>query len=142
MILGLFLVFAFAVSANTGPAVPAATVESSRHEFVDLGPAPAGTVDLFEVDAHNASCDEPQDFHFVAHDLPWLKFYRGQWLRDVERGRTKTFLAVIDLTGLKPGRYRGSLEIECETCGQFVLSRCSIDKTRVTIQVDVIAQRR
>jgi hypothetical protein len=107
---------------------------------VDLGQAPAGTIDEFEVEARNSSCDEPQNFRFVPRGTPWLKLVNGSTVRGVERGRTKIFSVQIDLTGLKPGRYRGLLDIICETCGDFVMSRCHIDTESVEILVEVVAR--
>lgn len=109
---------------------------------VDLGRAPAGTIDGFEVEVRNASCDEPQSFGFAPRDLPWLKLVYGNRVQNVSRGKSKLFAAEINLTGLKPGQYAGRLDIICDTCGDFVLSRCHIDTESVTIKVEVVARRK
>lgn len=105
---------------------------------IDLGRAPAGTVDAFEVEARNQSCDEPQSFRFAPRGLPWLKLVNGGSVRGVERGKAKWFVAEIDLRGLKPGRYSGRLDVVCETCGDFVLSRCHIDLQTISLSVEVV----
>jgi hypothetical protein len=104
---------------------------------IDLGRAPAGTVDTFEVEARNQSCDEPQNFRFAARDLPWIKLVNGSVVRGVERGKTKLFVAAIDLRGLKPGRHSGRLDVICETCGDFAGSRCHIDLETIALSVEV-----
>lgn len=116
--------------------------QASAPVIVDLGRAPAGTIDGFEVEARNASCDEPQSFRFVARDLPWLRLIYGNSVRSVGRGRAKIFAAEINLSGLTPGRYSGQLDIICETCGDFVMSRCHIDNESVTLKVEVVARRK
>lgn len=122
---------AFVVASAAG------TVGSSVS--VDLGQAPSGTVDTFEVEARNASCDEPQDFRFASRETPWLKLVNGSSVKRVERGKAKTFVAEIDLRGLKPGRYRGQLDVACETCGDFVLYRCHIDTKSIAIAIEIVA---
>lgn len=107
---------------------------------VDLGLAPAGTVDDFEVEARNQSCDEPQSFRFAPRGLAWLKLVNGGTLRNVERGKAKIFTARIDLTGMKPGRYAGTLDVICETCGDFAGSRCHIDRESIEIKVEIVAR--
>lgn len=105
---------------------------------VALGPAPPGTIDTFEVEARNVSCDQPQDFKFVPRDLPWLKLVNGSVVKDVGRGRAKKFVARIDLTGLKPGRHAGRLDVVCETCGSTpVLSQCRLDTHSIALEVEV-----
>ena len=107
---------------------------------IDLGLAPAGTIDDFEVEARNQSCDEPQSFRFAPRGLAWLKLVNGGTLRNVERGKTKIFTARIDLTGMKPGRYAGTLDVICETCGDFVGSRCHIDREGIEIKIEVVTR--
>jgi len=117
----------------------AAVAATAAVEIADLGQAAAGVVDVFRVDVRNPACADPQDFRFVPTNLPWLKFTHGDKLEGVAHGQTRTFAAEIDLSGLKPGRYSGRLDIVCETCGQFVLSLCDIDKRQVIVQVQVVA---
>lgn len=128
-------VVAFAASLGLATVSPAARAEALT---VDLGQAPAGTIDIFEVELRNDSCDEPQNFRFAARDTPWLKLVNGGGVRGVSRGKTKMFTAEIDLTGLKPARYAGRLDVICETCGTFVLSSCYIDPGSIAIQVEVV----
>lgn len=104
---------------------------------VDLGQAPAGTVDDFQVEVRNQSCDEPQNFRFAPRGLPWLKLVNGGSVRNVARGTSRMFVARIDLTGMRAGRYAGQLDVICETCGDFVMSRCHIDRETISIQVEV-----
>jgi hypothetical protein len=117
----------------SGPAALAA-VET----VIDLGQAPAGTIDTFEVEARNQSCDEPQNFRFAPRGLPWLKLVNGSVVRGVERGKTKRFVAEIDLRGLKAGRHSGRLDVICETCGDFAGSRCHIDLKSIALSVVVV----
>jgi hypothetical protein len=105
---------------------------------IDFGQAPAATIDTFEIDARNQSCDEPQNFRFATRGLPWLKLVNGSVVRGVERGKSKRFVAQVDLRGLKPGRYNGRLDVICETCGDFVASRCQIDLQSIALSVEVV----
>ncbi len=123
-------------------AVLSTSSQAGAPVIVDLGRAPAGTIDGFEVEARNASCEEPQSFRFVPRDFPWLRLVHGNSVRNVNRGRTKLFAAEINLSGLTPGRYAGQLDIICETCGDFVMSRCHIDNEVVTIKVEIVARRK
>ena len=108
---------------------------------VSFGQAPAGTVDIFEVEARNASCDQPQDFRFFARNLSWLKPVHGGVVKGIARGRSKTFVARIDLTGLATGRHAGWLDVVCETCGVAPnMSSCRIDTQTITLEVDVVAR--
>ena len=107
---------------------------------VDLGRATAGTIDDFEVEARNQSCDEPQTFRFAPRGLAWLKLVNGAAVRNVARGTAKIFTARIDLTGLKPGPYAGTLDVICETCGDFAGSRCHIDRESIAIKVEIVAR--
>ncbi len=121
------------VSASAAVPNPSAPIE-----IADLGQATADTVDVFRVDVRNPACADPQSFRFVPNNLPWLKLTNGNRLASVAHGATKTFVAQIDLSGLKPGRYSGNLDIVCETCGKFTLILCDIDKRRVIVQVEVV----
>jgi len=126
---------AFGLSLSLTSSVEAETLS------VSLGRAPPGTVDTFEVEARNASCDQPQDFRFSPRNLPWLKLVNGAAVKDIARGRTKKFVARIDLTGLKPGRHAGRLEVICETCGGSpVLSQCRIDTHMIALEVEVVTR--
>ena len=107
---------------------------------VNLGQAPAGTVDKFEVEARNASCDQPQDFKFVPNNLAWLKLIHGGYVKNIAQGQSKKFVAQIDLTGLAPGHYAGRLDVICETCGAPALRHCRIDTHMITLEVDVTAR--
>ena len=126
---------ALAASLALAALSPAARAEAVT---VDLGQAPTGTIDIFEVELRNVSCDEPQNFRFAARNTPWLKLVNGGGVRGVSRGKTKMFTAEINLTGLKPARYAGLLDVICETCGTFVLSSCHIDPGSIAIQVEVV----
>lgn len=105
---------------------------------VSLGQAAPGTIDTFEVEARNQSCDQPQDFKFVPRNLPWLKLVNGNAVRGIARGRSKKLVARIDLTGLSPGRYSGRLDVVCETCGGPTLTSCRIDTETIAVEVDVV----
>jgi hypothetical protein len=131
---------ALALAAALGLAFPAsALAPASGTEISDLGKAQVGRIDVFEIQVHNPVCREPQNFRFVPHDLPWLRLIHGDAVRSVARGQTKTFSAEINLSGMKPGRYSGNLAIICETCGDFALSLCDVDKRNVVINVEVVA---
>lgn len=129
----------FAATLVTLPGAAAAPAS------LDLGAAPAGTIDTFEIETRNASCEAPQDFRFVPNNLPWLKLVNGDMVREVARGKTKMFVAKIDLTGLKPGRYAGHLDIECDTCrvctscSVTVIPACRIDLSRLALALEVVA---
>ena len=69
--------------------------------------------------------------------MPWLKFSNGNRLLNVERGKVKRLVADVDLHGMRPGRYSGRLDVECETCGSFVMSECHIDQGSTTIEIEV-----
>ena len=133
---GLGHLAAFALLALGTPA------SAAPQRTVNLGAAPAGTVDTVEFEARNTSCDPPQTFRFVPRDMPWLKFSNGSRLINVERGKVKRLVAQVDLNGMTPGRYSGRLDVDCETCGDFVMSECHIDQGTMTIEVEVTASRR
>lgn len=105
---------------------------------VSLGQAAPGTIDTFEVEARNQSCDQPQDFKFVPRNLPWLKLVNGSAVKGIARGRSKKLVARIDLTGLRPGRYSGWLDVVCETCGALALTSCRIDTETIAVEVEVV----
>lgn len=105
---------------------------------VSLGQAVPGTVDTFEVEARNQSCDQPQDFKFVPRNLPWLKLVNGNAVKGIAHGRSKKLVARIDLTGLRPGPYSGWLDVVCETCGAPTLTSCRIDTETIAVEVEVV----
>ena len=131
--------FAFVLPMCFG--LSASAVPSDPQSVVDLGEAPLNTIDDFEVEARNASCDVPQDFRFVPRGLSWLKLNHGSAVYKVARGSMKRFVALIDLSGLRPGRYAGNLDIVCDTCGDFVMSSCHIDRQSLRLEVEVVDDR-
>lgn len=122
-------------------ALTTSSAHAEQEVFIDLGQATPDTIDTFEVEASNQSCDEPQTFRFAPRGLPWVKLVNGSSVRHVARGTSKTFVAMIDLTGLRPGRHAGRLDIICETCGDFVQSRCHIDRQSIALHVEIVAAR-
>jgi len=118
-----------------------APATAAPERTVNLGAAPVGTVDTVEFEARNTSCDPPQNFRFVPRDMPWLKFGSGNRLTNVERGKVKRLVAHVDLSGMKPGRYSGRLDVDCETCGNFVMSECHIDQGSMMLEIEVTASR-
>lgn len=131
-----------AACALVAAAALSTSAVAAYHVLVDLGRAPPGTIDLFEVTARNDSCDEPQNFRFVPRNTPWLKLVHGSQVRDIRRGTSKRFVAVVDLTGLKSGHHKGQLDVICDTCGDFVLYRCHIDTRTIALEVEVTANGR
>jgi len=118
-----------------------APTASAEQLAVDFGQVRPGTVDTFEIDARNESCDQPQDFKFLPRDLPWLKLTHGNSVRDIARGKSKKFVTTIDLAGLGPGRHSGRIDVLCETCGREPkLTSCRIDTHSIALTVEVVAR--
>jgi hypothetical protein len=134
----LALIAALAAAPASPSVSTTAPKPSGPPEIVDFGQAPADTIDSFRVEVRNPACAEPQSFRFVIQNLPWIRLTNGDRLASVQRGEARTFEAQINLSGLKPGRYSGNLYVVCETCAQFALSLCDIDKRRFLLQVEVV----
>jgi hypothetical protein len=103
--------------------------------LIDLGQRQTGTIHPFVFEARNATCAEPQDFRFEPKNIPWLQFPQGNVARGIAQGQTKELPARLNFSQAPPGRYRGEVDVTCETCGWFVFKSCHIDKEVLELQV-------
>ena len=101
--------------------------ESSAAEEVDPEPASSPTVwDLgvlepgkvypTTITAANVSCKGKQTFEIQISDADWLKIEGPAVLRNIKQGKQKVTQALVDVTDLAPGAYRGVVTINCTTC--------------------------
>jgi len=128
-----WLVAAFAaLLLSLTPSAPGADAQ-----ITDAGVWAAGRAYPFALEARNASCTDPQDFRFEPQNVPWLKLPQGNVARAVAQGEARSLPALLDFTNTAPGRHRGQIDVECDTCGWFIFRACHIDKQTILLQVEV-----
>ena len=104
---------------------------------VDLGDRETGQTYLLSLGAQNVDCKKPIDFRFST-ETEWIQLPQDSVVRGVPMGETRSLKALIDLTNMAPGEYRGVVELDCENCGVFIFKNCKIDKQQFLFFVNVI----
>lgn len=109
----LLLVFLIPL-LQPSPATAEEPSPGQRGNVWDLGVLEIGRTYPTTVSARNL-CPGRNLFRIGKQNLPWLRITGSRELR-VASGGIETSEAVVDLRGVSPGRYEGTLEIRCLDC--------------------------
>jgi hypothetical protein len=82
----------------------------------NLGTLESGKKYPTQINIQNISCEGKQTLTAVAGNLPWLRIDGAEKIEDVAMGETRPVKAIVDLTGVAAGEYKGIIAVVCLTC--------------------------
>ncbi len=101
---------------------------------IDLGEVATGLVKPLKLTARNENCLAPQDFRIKLSSEPWFRLSGPTVLSNIPAGDSQSSELLLDFSNLSPGRYKGSLAINCESCGWWIFTSCTANDQKVNIE--------